>query len=115
MHFKLIIAMTKTDQTDQVIDAAKAAGGTGATVIPARGTGIHEAKSFFGLSLEVQTDVILLLVEERLVGPVLEAIDRSGRLKEPGGGIAFVLDVTQVVGLESQIKHFQNEAEKLDS
>jgi nitrogen regulatory protein P-II 1 len=115
MHFKLIIAMTKTAETDNVIDAAKAAGGTGATVIPARGTGIHEAKSFFGLSLEVQTDVILLLVEERLVEPVLEAIDRSGRLKEPGGGIAFVLDVNQVVGLESQIKHFENEAEKLGS
>lgn len=115
MHFKLIIAMTKTAETDNVIDAAKAAGGTGATVIPARGTGIHEAKSFFGLSLEVQTDVILLLVEERLVEPVLEAIDRSGRLKEPGGGIAFVLDVSQVVGLESQIKHFQDEASKLGS
>ena len=114
MHFKLIIAMTKTAETDNVIDAAKAAGGTGATVIPARGTGIHEAKSFFGLSLEVQTDVILLLVEERLVEPVLEAIDRSGRLKEPGGGIAFVLDVNQVVGLESQIKHFQRECEKHD-
>ena len=112
MHFKLIIAMTKTDQTDQVIDAAKAAGGTGATIVPARGTGIHEAMSFFGLSLETQTDVVLLLLEERLVEPVLEAIDRSGRLKEPGGGIAFVLDVEQVVGLESQITHFQREAKK---
>ncbi len=115
MHFKLIIAMTKTDQTDQVIDAAKDAGGTGATIVPARGTGIHEAKSFFGLSLEVQTDVILLLVEECLVEPVLEAIDRSGRLREPGGGIAFVLDVDKVVGLESQLEHFKREACKRDS
>ena len=112
MHFKLIIAMTKTVDTDEVIDAAKAAGGTGATIIPARGTGIREAMSFFGLSLETQTDVLLMLLEESLVEPVLAAIDRSGRLKEPGGGIAFVIDVERVVGLESQIQHFRREAEK---
>ncbi len=115
MQFKLIIAMTKTAETDKVIDAAKAAGGTGATIIPARGTGIHEAMSFFGLSLETQTDVILLLLEEHLVESVLEASDRRGRLTERGGGIAFVLGVDQVVGLESQIPHFQREARKRDS
>ena len=57
MNFKLIIAMIKTNVTDQIVTAAKAAGGTGATIIPARGTGIHEAKTFFGLTLEAQTDV----------------------------------------------------------
>ena len=107
MHFKLIVAMTKTGETDRAIDAAKAAGGTGATVIPARGTGIHEAKTFFGLSLETQTDVVLLVVEERMVEPVLEAINKTGRLKEPGGGIALVIGLEKVVGLESQIPHFE--------
>jgi nitrogen regulatory protein P-II 1 len=112
MNFKLIVAMTKSNETDIVIDAAKAAGGTGATVIPARGTGIHEAKTFFGLSLDTQTDVLLFVLEEHLVEPVLEAIDEMGRLKEPGGGIAVVLDLERVVGLESQLKHFHDEAQK---
>jgi len=111
MHFKLIVAMTKTDETDRVIDAAKAAGGTGATIIPARGTGIREAMTFFGLSLETQTDVILMVVAQGSVQGVLDAIDEYGRLKEPGGGIAFVIDIEQVVGLESQIKHWQGDAE----
>ncbi len=114
MQFKLIIAMTKTTETDQVIDAAKDAGATGATVVPARGTGIREAKSFFGLTLDTQTDVVLMLLEESLVEPVLAAVDKSGRLKEPGGGIALVLGVDQVVGLESQLKHFRREAAKQD-
>jgi len=112
MNFKLIISMVKTNKTDKIIDAAKAAGGTGATIIPARGTGIHEAKTFFGLTLEAQTDVILFLVEERLVKPVLSAIYESGRLKEPGTGIAFVVDVGRAIGLESQIEHFRREAKK---
>ena len=112
MNFKLIIAMIKTNVTDQIVTAAKAAGGTGATIIPARGTGIHEAKTFFGLTLEAQTDVVLFLLEERLVEPVLTAIYQAGRFREPGTGIAFVVDVARAIGLESQIEHFREEAQK---
>ncbi len=112
MNFKLIIAMVKTKETDKIVDAAKAAGGTGATIIPARGTGIHEAKTFFGLTLEAQTDVVLFLLEEGLVEPVMRAIYEAGRFKEPGTGIAFVVDVERAVGLESQIEHFRKVAKK---
>jgi nitrogen regulatory protein PII len=104
--------MVKTQQTERVVDSAKAAGATGATIIPARGTGIHEAKTFFGLTLEAQTDVILFLLEEKLVEPVLRAIYEAGRFKEPGTGIAFVLDVERAIGLESQIEHFRHEVAK---
>ena len=107
MDFKLVVAMIKTNETEQIVTAAKSAGATGATIIPARGTGIHEAKTFFGLTLEAQTDVILFLLEVSLVTPVLDAIYESGRLKEAGTGIAFVLDIERAVGLESQLEHFR--------
>ena len=112
MNLKLIVVMVKTTETDRIVDAAKASGGTGATIIPARGTGIHEAKTFFGLTLEAQTDVVLFLLEERLVQQVLSAIYEAGRFKEPGTGIAFVVDVESAIGLESQIERFKEEAEK---
>jgi len=107
--------MVKTNRTDRIVEAAKAAGGTGATIIPAHGTGIHEAKTFFGLTLEVQTDVVLFLLEARLVDPVLGAIYEAGQFKKAGTGIAFVLDVDRTAGLESQIDHFKREADKLGS
>ena len=110
MNFKLIIAMIKTNDTDQIVTAAKAAGGTGATIIPARGTGIHEAKTFFGLTLEAQTDVVLFVLEASLVAPVLESINTAGRLKDAGTGIAFVIDVENAIGLESQLEHFRQAA-----
>ena len=37
MRFKLILSSVKTDITDNIVDAAKEAGATGATIIPARG------------------------------------------------------------------------------
>lgn len=112
MKFKVVISAVKADLTDRVVDAAKSAGGTGATIIPGRGTGIREAKTFFGLTLDAQTDVALFLLEEHLVDSVLEAVYEAGHFKEPGTGIAFVIPVDKVIGLESQVGHFQKEVEK---
>jgi nitrogen regulatory protein P-II 1 len=107
MEFKIIIASVKTDITDHVVDTAKKAGATGATIIAARGTGIREAKTFFGLSLEAQTDIILFLLQADRVDKVLKIIGEVGRFDKPGTGIAFVMPVDQVIGLESQIERFE--------
>ena len=77
MQFKLIVAFVKPNITDSVVDAMREAGATGATIVPARGTGIHEAKSFFGLSIEAQTDIIFFLVEEHVVERLMEVIQRA--------------------------------------
>ncbi|HID02908.1 MAG TPA: P-II family nitrogen regulator [Desulfobacterales bacterium] len=112
MRFKLILSSVKPDITDTIVDAAKASGATGATIIPARGTGIREAKSFFGLSLEAQTDIIMFLVEEHRVVQILDVIQEAGEFQKPGTGIAFVLPVEHVVGLESQMEMFRQEVRK---
>lgn len=112
MRFKLILSSVKADLTDHIVDTAKGAGATGATIIPARGSGIHEAKTFFGLTLEAQTDIIMLLVEEHLVIQILDAIKEAGEFHKPGTGIAFVLPVEHVVGLESQMEKFKEEVRK---
>lgn len=112
MKFKLILSTIKTDLTDRIVDAAKGAGATGATIIPARGTGIREAKTFFGLSLEAQTDIVMLLVEEHLVDKILDGIKVAGEFHKPGTGIAFVVPVEHIVGLESQMEKFKEEVRK---
>ena len=67
MHFKLIVAFVEDSMTDDIMVAAREAGATGCTVINnARGEGIKESKTFFGLALSSQRDVLLLLVEQHL-------------------------------------------------
>ncbi|CCK82279.1 P-II family nitrogen regulator [Desulfobacula toluolica] len=112
MRFKLILSLVKEDITDRIVDAAKKAGAKGATIIPARGTGIHEAKTFFGLTLEARTDIVMLLIEEHIVAQILDAIKKAGQFHKPGTGIAFVVPVEQVAGLESQIESFKEEVKK---
>jgi nitrogen regulatory protein PII len=104
MHFKLIIAFVQDSKTDAVMDAAREAGATGCTVINnARGEGIKESKTFFGLSLTSQRDVVLLIVEENLSRHILEHIGEVGEFDEtPGAGMAIVLDVDDAVGVLHQ-------------
>jgi len=67
MHFKLLLVFVEDDKTDKIMRAARKAGATGATVINnARGEGINKSKTFFGLTLETQRDVVLFIVEEHL-------------------------------------------------
>ena len=105
MHFKLIIALTEDSITDKVVEAAKAKGATGSTVISsAHGEGMEVTKTFLGLNLETQRDVILLLVEEHMSRDILESIEASGEFEaNPGSGIAFSIDVEDAVGVSHQV------------
>lgn len=103
MRYKVIVAALKPDVTDRVVDAAKACGISGATIVPGRGTGMHEAKTFLGLTLETQTDVVIFLVEEELVQPAMAAMHRAGGLDEHGTGVMFVLPVEEVAGIKDRI------------
>ncbi len=103
MNFKCIFAMIKPTLTDKVVDAAKEAGATGATVVCASGTGEREAKTFFGLSLDVRTEIVIILVRNETVEDVLKAIHQAGQFSEPGTGIAFVMPVESAIGMESQL------------
>ena len=105
MHFKLIIALTEDSITDKIVDAARKKGATGSTVISsARGEGMLVAKTFLGLNLEGQRDVILLLVEEHMCRDILETMEVVGEFEaNPGSGIAFSIDVEDAVGVSHQV------------
>lgn len=114
MHFKMIVVFAEDDKTDKLMDAAREAGATGATVIAnARGEGLKKTKTFFGLSLETQRDVILFLVEEHLSRHILERISEVGEFDaKPGTGIAFQIDVEDAVGVASQAKKITHDVEE---
>lgn len=111
MRFKLIIAFVDDITTDTILDAAREAGATGATVINhARGEGLKKKKTFMGLGLDVQRDVILWLVEEHMSRHILETICEVGGFNtNPGQGIAIQIDVEDAVGVAHQVEKLTND------
>ncbi len=105
MKLKLIVALVSDDRTDAVIDAARAAGATGATVITGvRGEGLKPSKTFLGLDLTTRRNVLLFLVAAGRAQDILAHIAAAGRFDdEPGAGIAFDLAIEDAVGLSTQL------------
>ncbi len=111
MKFKLIVALISDHETELVLKTARDAGATGSTVVTsARGEGLKPIKTFLGLDLESQRDVILLLVEEHLSRHVLEEIGTACRFDtDPGAGVAFQIDIEDAIGFRAQIETIEQE------
>ncbi len=112
MRFNLIMTICPTDKHKDIVDAAKEAGATGATLLSARGTGIHEASTFFGLTLDKPQEAVIMLVEHHQCPKIMQAIYDAGNMVKPGNGISFSLPVESVMGLESQLSVLKKEAEE---
>jgi nitrogen regulatory protein PII len=113
MYFKLIIIVVEDERTEDILDAARKAGATGATVLNyARGEGVKPAKTFLGLSLDSQVDVILVLAEEHMSRKIMEKVASVGQFDEtPGTGITFQIDVEDAIGVRHQIEVLTNALE----
>ena len=114
MHFKLIVVVVDDKIANDVAKAARDAGATGVTLIStARGEGMTPQKTFLGLSMETQRDVLLLVVEEHLSRRILERISAAGAFDaEPGRGIALQIDVEDVVGVSHQVEKLSHIVEE---
>lgn len=106
MHFKLIIIVVEDERTQDVLGAARKAGTTGSTVLNfARGEGVKPARTFLGLTIDSQVDVVLVLAEEHMSRKIMEEVARVGQFDEtPGTGIAFQIDVEDAIGVHHQIE-----------
>ena len=114
MNLKMIMAFVADDKTDTVLEAARDAGCTGATVITSvRGEGLVPEKTFLGLDLTSQRDVLMFLVAGPKAREILETISKAGRFdEEPGSGIAVQIDLEDAVGLKTQEEALINEIEE---
>ncbi len=113
MHFKLLVVFVEDSKTDEVLAAARKAGATGSTIINnARGEGLNKSKTFLGLTLETQRDVLLFIVEEHLSRHILETIAEAGEFDtSPGTGIAIQLDVEDALGVAHQVEKITEQME----
>ena len=116
MRFKLLIAFVDDHKTESLLEAAREAGATGCTVVTnARGEGLEKKKTFLGLSLETQRDMVLLLVEEHRARHILETVGKVGEFDtSPGTGIAFQVDVEDAVGVAHQVRSITPTLEEED-
>ncbi len=84
------------------MDAAKACGAGGGTVIHARGTAGAEAEKMFNITIQPDKEIVMIIVDRESRDGILHALYQSVGLNTPGQGIAFALPVDKVVGLSEK-------------
>ena len=95
----LIITIVNRGFTDLVMDAALPAGARGGTVLHARGAGSRDASQFFGITIQPEKEMVLILTPHDQKVPIMQAITRGAGLNSEGKGIVFSLPVTDVMGV----------------
>ena len=97
--YEMIVCVVNSGFSDNVMSAAREYGAKGGTVLTARGTANQEAETFFGISIQPEKEVVLILVPAKIKDDILHAIYQKVGLATPGQGIAFTLPVENAVGL----------------
>lgn len=104
-QYDLIVTIVNKGDAETVIEASRNAGADGGTIISGRGTGIHEQIKLFNMAIEPEKELVLTLVPRNIKDKVLSAINENERLDEPGKGIAFVLEVEKVLGINHEVNN----------
>ena len=97
--YNAIFVVVDKGKAEEVIEAAKPAGARGATVINARGSGIHETKKLFAMPIEPEKEIVMILAQIELTDAIVSRIKEQLQIEEPGKGIMFILNVERTYGL----------------
>ena len=99
---EVIMCIVNSGFSEAVMDAAREFGARGGTVIDARGTASKEAETFFGVTVEPEKEIVMILVPTKRRDKILEALYDEVGLATAGQGIAFSIPVDGVVGLSEE-------------
>lgn len=103
-NHEVIFCIVNSGYSESVMDAAKKLGARGGTVINARGTANKDAETFFGITIEPEKEIVMILVPASIKDDVLHALYKEAGLDTRGQGIAFTMPVDSVVGLSEEDK-----------
>ena len=94
VKLELVVCVIHAGFSQNVVEVARAAGARGGTIIRGRGTANPEAEEFFGLSIQPDKELLLILVPAEIKDTVLKAIYKDAGLGKEANGIAFSLPVS---------------------
>ena len=97
--YDLIVAIVSEGYVDDAMEAARAAGAAGGTIIRSRSLSNAKAEQFIGISVHEETEVLLILSKREGKMAIMEAISNSAGLKTEAGGVLFSLPVDRTVGV----------------
>ncbi|MDR2536238.1 MAG: hypothetical protein LBD29_09440 [Treponema sp.] len=95
----LIISIINQGYSDEFMTAAREAGARGGTVLNARGLTSNKPVKFFGVSIQDEKEIIIILTSRDKRTPIMEAVSKTYGINSQANGIIFSLPVDAVMSL----------------
>lgn len=94
----LILAVTARGFTEEVMEAAKKVRNTGGTVIHARGLGTKEAEKFFGITIQPEKDVVMIVADNEHCCTMMKSIVENAGPQTEAKTVCFSIPVIETAG-----------------
>lgn len=95
----LIAVVANRGYSEEIMTAAKSAGAQGGTILHSRRIGDEQAMSFWGLSLQEEKEMILIVANGDTKMPIMQAISEKHGMRSEAQGIVLSLPIDNVIGL----------------
>ena len=97
-NYEIILAIANEGFTDVVMDAARAAGARGGTVLHGKGTGSSDGEKFFKVSIASEKEVIMIVAKSSEKAEIMKSIVKQAGVGTEAGAVVMSLPVTAVAG-----------------
>ncbi|MBE5743322.1 MAG: P-II family nitrogen regulator [Clostridiales bacterium] len=97
--YKCILAIVNNGFSETAMDAAKACGAKGGTILHGRGTASKEAEKIFNISIQPEKEIVMIIAKTELVDGILKGLYTAIGSATQAQGIVFALPVDEVVGI----------------
>jgi nitrogen regulatory protein PII len=97
----MIVSILNQGNSDAFMTHARKAGARGGTVISARGISQELMKKFFGISVQDEKEIIIILADKDTVVPIMDAVKADFGPSSKAAGVIFSLPVDRVMSLNA--------------
>ena len=98
-EYELIVVILNEGYSELVMDAARAAGARGGTVLHAKGTGAAVSEKFLGVSLAQEKDMVYIVASSKQKAEIMRSVSQNAGTGTKAGAICFTLPISEVAGL----------------
>ena len=98
--YELVICIVNAGYSQNVMEAARAAGARGGTVLRARGTANPEAEEFFNIHIQPEKEMVIMLVPKAIKDEVIRTVYKEAGLGAEAQGIAFSMPVSHTTTIK---------------
>ncbi|MBQ9691678.1 MAG: P-II family nitrogen regulator [Clostridia bacterium] len=99
--YKCILAIVNNGFSEEAMEAAKACGAKGGTILHGRGTISKEAEKIFNITIQPEKEIVMILATADKIDDILKGLYAAIGTSTKAQGIVFAIPVDEAIGLDT--------------